>query len=254
MKIWSMNMFIFRKMILFSTLFFLSCSPSDSKAYRFAMDSSFRSLQSPTMASYAVGFFKDFLMNLSKNYQVSFERFNEDRSYLLKGLDEKKYDLILSDIYPLNFYTNKYAFSSLIIPTGPVLLLRKNREGSSLKDLENKVIAVQEVDLSQLDLTMYPKITIQLYASNLDAINDVIRQKVDGALIRYIPAISYVEDTFYESLKIVGEPLNDRGLRFMTLKEEDHFIQKIDRTFAKMKRQSSLQKLLTKWDMKVSAH
>lgn len=246
-----MNMSIFRKMILFITLFFLSCSPSNTRVCRFAMDNSLQSVESSMMVPYIIGFVKDFLMRYAKENHLAFERFNEDRAYLLKGLENQRYDLVLSELYPLNFYEKAYVFSSLIIPTGPILVVRGNRQESSLQDFKHGIIAVQESDLAQLDLRAYSQVSIKLYSSNLEALNDLMHQKVDGALIRYIPAVEYVEDTFYERLKIAGEPLNEQGLRFVALKDNYRLIRNLDHLFSKMRKQSNLQKLLMKWDLKV---
>ncbi|PIS00339.1 MAG: hypothetical protein COT84_07860 [Chlamydiae bacterium CG10_big_fil_rev_8_21_14_0_10_35_9] len=238
--------------IFLSLLFLLCCQSSQDKSHtRIGMDPGLPSMEFSPMLPYVTGFLKDFFLKVSATYHISFEQIYDSRQDLLTNLDQEKYEGILSSTYPLNFYLDKYAFSDVIIPFGPVLVAKSEGSIDSVHDLKNKIVAVQKSDMAKLDLSSYQCANIKIYTSILQSLNDVLNNKVDAAFVKYIPAISFVEDTFYQKLKIASAPLNDRGLRFITLKENSNLIDKFNATFQKMKKKSSLEKLLMKWGVRI---
>ena len=61
---------------------------------------------------------------------------------LLWGLDEKKYDGILSSLQPLVFNLKSYAFSHVFLFSGPVIVAPKDSEIQGTYSLRGKKIGV----------------------------------------------------------------------------------------------------------------
>ena len=66
----------------------------------------------------------ELLHEISRHEGINFERINRNWDNLTLGLEEKRYDAILSSIYPYVYELKKYHFSDLYLNTGPVLMTK----------------------------------------------------------------------------------------------------------------------------------
>ena len=95
-----------------------------------------------------------------------------------------------------------------------------------------------------------PQILSKNYESVPEALNELVIGEVDGVLVSNIPAISYVSDLYSKRLKIVTEPLDDEGLRLITLHDNNQELLKIfNRGLNRMKQSGQYEELLKKWKL-----
>jgi len=210
------------------------------------IDPNLDQIQSIEMKNNVMGFIQDLLKEITAKNKIGFHLINEDSRNLEKGLVEEKYQLIFSDLIPYNFNEEDYTFSKNIVQLAPYPVVRSGAKIKNLNDFKNKIIGIQENDLSKIDFKKYPNWNLRIYASELEALNDLANNKIDIALINYLSALSYVEDTFYNRLEMLNIPLNNQGYRFVSLKDkQSEIIQLINNN---IKKNSDL---IKKWNLKI---
>ena len=89
------------------------------------------------------------------------------------------------------------------------------------------------------------------YDSIPKALNDIVDGTVDGAIVDILSAVAYCQDLYQGKLKIVTDPLNNEGLRMLTLKDQAHdFLLHFNHGLEKLKTSGAYDKLLYKWNLK----
>ena len=169
---------------------------------------------------------------------------------LVQGLEEHQYQGIFSGINQYNFTENKYSFSSVLIKTGPVLVIAKNTNFKALADLSNKEVGILSDSDAVNVLSTYPDIIIRLYDSIPKLLNDVAQNNIEAAVIPALPASGYCSDLFQDSLRIATAPMTDSGLKLITLKQENkEMIEQFNQAIHKMEKDGTIDKLKAKWSL-----
>jgi ABC-type amino acid transport substrate-binding protein len=240
-----------RLYILLILLAFSCTKANIASQVRVGIDPNFPQIQSAELRSNVIGFLKDLLNEITTKHKINFHFVDESSKELEKGLLEDRSDIIFTNITPYNFNEKIYDFSKIIIPLGPYPVIRKNDKIGSLKDFKNKLVGVQEDDLGFLDLKNYSNWNLKIYSSELNALNDLVNGEIDIVLIRYLSALSYVEDTFYNQLELLNIPLNNQGYRFISLK--DQHLKIINLLNEKIGNFQKNDALIKKWNLKLKA-
>lgn len=243
-------MLILRFLFLLPLLFF-SCTTSEkSREWKVAIDPTWYPLNLGGREKNLTGFAIDLLKEVSIEKKLKLSLVREDWSNLLRNLDKKKYEAILSSLQPYIFYENRYDFSEPFLLIGPVLIMPRDSDVTSLEELSGKEIAILEGSADALVLEKYPGIIIRTYSSIPDALNAMIATRVDGAICGRLEATAYTQDLYAGKLKIVTPPLNDRGLRLVTLHEKGNIlIEAINSTVDILKKSGKYDELAKKWSL-----
>jgi len=78
----------------------------------------------------------------------------------------------------------------------------------------------------------------------------VIAGLYDGVLVNYIQATSYVRDLYFGKVKIATPPLNDAGIRLLTLNGDNvELVEVFNRGLDKLRSNGKLEKLFKKWEL-----
>ncbi len=231
-------------------LFSLSgCSKNSKKTYRIGVDPTFFPMDFMGKQAQIFAFSNELLQEIGKIEDVTFERVNRNWDNLIEGLTAKEYDGMLSSVRPFVFNKKKYSFSNLYLKNGPVLVVKKGSSFMSIKDMNGKTLGVIPGSDAAGIIDTYPKIDQVSYQSVSHILNDVQNERVDGALVSYIPAISYVED-IYSGLIIRAPPINDVGLRLLTLYDSDtELLEIFDRGLSKLMNSKKYEELAMKWSL-----
>ena len=169
---------------------------------------------------------------------------------LVQRLEEHQYQGIFSGINQYNFTENKYSFSSVLIKTGPVLVVAKNTNFKALADLNNKEVGILSDSDAVHILSAYPDIIIRLYDSIPKLLNDIAQKNIEAALIPALPAAGYCNDLFQDTLRIATAPMTDTGLKLITLKQENkELIEGFNRAIHTMEKDGTIDKLKAKWSL-----
>jgi ABC-type amino acid transport substrate-binding protein len=180
------------------------------------------------------GYTEEFLMEVAHENQMEIEKITVNWDALLDGLNQGKYDAVLTSLPPYEYNLAKYDFSKNYLDLGPVMLVPVGAERKELSQVEMAGILVN--DKAALILEKYPTIIIRSYNSIPDLLNALVRGEVNAVLLDRIPAVNYVSDLYAGKLMMVGKPLTDTGLHMIALKGKQHQLLKaVDRTSEKTK-------------------
>lgn len=237
--------------LLLCALLACSCSgKKSSSGYEIGIDPSWYPLQLAGQEKNILAFSVELLVEIAKkeNLQLSISNVNWDN--LNSGLAAKKYDAILSSMPPYSFYLKSYSFSDPYLMTGPVLVVRANSKIANTNELQGKETGVVKGSSGALFLQTAPGVILRNYDSIPAALVDLSDQQIDAALVEVIIAQDYVRNFYRGTLKIATPPLNEEGLRLITLHDQaPRLIKRFNKGLAQLKKSGEYDRLLQKWGL-----
>ena len=227
----------------------LGCGGGAQKTvYQIGVDPSWYPLLLDNKESSLTAFSTELLQEIAKLEEIGVTKVTVSRDHLMDGLKKGEYSGILFSMPPYNFNQQTYDFSDLYLKTGPVLVVSTSFDFTSFEHLSGKEIAVMPDSPGTLILEKYPGILIRNYDSIAKALSDVSSMQIDGAIVDVLPATSYCQDLYQGKLKIVTSPLNDSGLRLITLHNRaPGLIEAFNEGLDKLKSSNEYDGLLMKW-------
>jgi ABC-type amino acid transport substrate-binding protein len=231
---------------LFLLILLVSCGSSSKETLRIGVDPRWYPIDFGPQTSYVNGFTEDLLLEMARYTGIQFEKIGVSWDNLTEGLRKGQYEAILTSMEPYEYHKEKYDFSSSFLDLGPVLIVPKEADQTSLSHFKGDPVGV--VGNGALILEKYPQIIIRNFNSIPELLNAVAEGSIQGALLEKIPAINYVSDLYANELKIVGEPLNQAGLRLMAPKNR-HAVAAFNRGLEALKKKKSFETLLKKWNL-----
>lgn len=240
--------------IIVALVMMRSCSTRESlqeHLYRVARDSTWYPLQLLGRERYMQGFTTDLLIAIAKEEDFKLEILNVGPNQLIDNLDRQWYEGILTSLMPDVVNQNKYVFSDPFYLTGPVLIVLKDSNVDSLKDLQGRRLGVKAGSRSILTLSGNLDINLVTYANINMAIEELIRDRIDGVLMDSVIAETYIQNFYASKLKVVTSPLNKEGLRLVGLRNDygEHLVDMFNTGLQKMRDNGMYRELLKKWDL-----
>lgn len=201
-------------------------------------------------------FTNDLFNAVGQETKLRFAWLEAASSSLVDGLGSDLYDAILSSMQPNFLNQNKYLFSELIFQLGPVLIVRKDSTATSLADMQKKMIGIPNGfnfifnTIKKSGANAYNMFVIP-YANMNKALESLDRNQMDGIIMDVLPAYAYIEGFYSDKLKVVTPPLNDEGLRLVTLKDQEsqELINEFNQALETLKKNGTYDKLLSKWNL-----
>lgn len=197
-----------------------SCSKAGSidltKTFVIARDPSWYPLNLMGKNQNVLAFTNDILLTIAKDKGVRLELLSISANRLDLGLDSGDYDGIITSLMP-NPENNRYFnFSNTIFFIGPVLIVPKTSKITSLQQMTNKIVGIPSNLEITVDLNKFTAI-FKPYGNIKAAFTDLVKNHLDGIILPVMQAYNYIETFHKGSFKIVSTPLNDEGLRLVTL-------------------------------------
>jgi ABC-type amino acid transport substrate-binding protein len=223
-----------------------SCESSSRKTVRIGIDPQWSSFDFGSQVSYVNGFTEDLLLEMARYSGLQFEVIWTSWDTLLDGLKRKEYDAIFSSMPPYEYNKAKYDFSMTFLNLGPVLIVRIDSEKKDLSEMNTDMVGVLSNSSGSLILQSYSGIIVRNFSTIPQLLNSVSSGEVDAALLTQIPAVNFVQDLYANRLKIVGQPLDNSGLRLVSLKGSGHSFSK---TLEALKKKNTVEALLKKWNL-----
>lgn len=234
--------------ILLCSLCLTGCGKKESITHQIAVDPSWYPLYFQDKNNNVVGFSTELLRNISKEEFTTFSILYTNWDSLLEGLNNKQYGGILTSLYPYNFNQKNYSFSDLYLPTGPVLILPISSPYQELSDIQGKQVAAITGSSSVTLLETYPKIIISFCDSIGQVVNQLQSGQVVAALLPWPIAQSLMQGTFQKNFMLGSQPLNQEGLRLVTLKNYDpSLIKHFNKGLQKLQKSGLYTQLLIEW-------
>lgn len=235
--------------LLVLALFLHGCSCGNSAprgTLRIGVDTKWYPIDFGPQTSYVNGYTEDLLLEMARYSGVQFEVVSANWDTLMDGLRENKYDAVLSSMPPYEYNMAKYDFSSNYLDLGPVLIFANDAAQTDLSKMEGELVGIIANDPSILILQKHPTLIVRNYNSIPDLLNGVANGEVQVAILDRVPAINYVSDLYAGKLKIVGGPMNDKGLHLVSMKGRGKGFSK---TLESLRKKKTLDALLKKWGL-----
>lgn len=226
-----------------------SCS-SSNKVYKIGVDPSWFPLDVAGKEPYVLAFSHELLQKIGRLKQCEFQRIAFSWDDMLQAVDKGQCQGILSSLQPYVFNLEKYQFSEVFLSTGPVLVMRDNATKSEVDQLYEKEIAVLSQNDEQLLIQKYPDVLLRTYDSLPMALVDLSTGAIDGVLIDYLKALSYVTDMYAGQLKIASAPLNHEGLKLVTMQgQSKRLVHLFNAGLKELQNTGEYAALLKKWKL-----
>jgi len=240
-----------RIILLLLLLLTSSCSGKKSgSGYEIGIDPTWYPLQTPGQEKNILAFSVELLVEIAKREHLQLAIRSVNWNNLMQGLEEKKYDAILTSLPRYNFNLKAYSFSQPYLMTGPVLIVPRNSSIKNVKMLEGKEIGIVKGSSATLLLQSAPGVILRTYDSVPNALVDLQDQHIEAAAIDSIIAQDYIRNFYSQTLKIVPPPLDDEGLRLITLHNAaPKLINRFNKGLSTLKKNGEYEKLLQKWGL-----
>lgn len=198
-----------------------------------------------------VGFTNEMMGEISRRENMRFEFVGTNTNELLPALDRGDVDAIFSTLTSDVVNEDRYLFSDIFYPLGPVLVVRESSPVKSMEDLSGKIVGVQIGALQTYQIYEFPNLIIIPYNNILKAIEDLDKNAIDGVILDALHANAYVQSYYAGRLKIATPPLTERGWRIVARLNpaSSHLIESFNDGLKKMKEDGSYDKLIQKWDL-----
>ena len=233
----------------FIALISLSCSIMPHRSYCVGIDPSFYELDAPGQSVQIYLFLCDVLGEIGKSQYVSLHPTTVSWNQLYDTLDTGICNAIISPMNP-SVTTKNYAFSNVILPTGPVLVVQTQRPFQSLYEMKGQNLALQQLGAQLEYLLHFPEIDKQFYVEIGPTLEALTNNQYAGALIPQLFARQYVRNLYPDVLMITEEPFNNEGLRILTKSDQHAELPAIINTgLKKLHKSGTWHKLLAKWQL-----
>ncbi len=221
----------------------------DKRAFRIGVDPNWYPLDFDAQQQYVNGFMEELFIEIASYSGMNIERVETNWDSLLDGMNEKRYDAVLTSIPLYNFNIAKYEFSQNVLDLGPVLLTTVKSGVKGLDDLGNEMVGVVAGDSTEQLLQKHPEILMRSYASTMEMLDALEKSEVEAALLGQLQASAYVRDLYAGKLKVVGKPLSPKGIHLAVLKgSQERRLELFDQSLSHLKK-GRMKELLVKWQL-----
>lgn len=198
-----------------------------------------------------IGFSDDLLLEIASRHDLHLHLIHAAPGDLLETLDYGGADAILTSVTPTPTTNETYAFSDIYYPLGAVLLVESGSNIHSLADMEGKYLGVLRGSPVLFSIAKYPPLKVVPYDRQTKMLEDIINDKVDGALLNQLVAYNLVTGYYKGRLHIVTAPLNNDGLRLAAYhsSRNQEYIDTFNEGLKELHESGKYEELLKKWDL-----
>ncbi|NGX55872.1 MAG: ABC transporter arginine-binding protein 1 [Candidatus Anoxychlamydiales bacterium] len=236
-------------LILLLLLSSISCTKRKNISFSIGYNNEWENIVTNGQSANLNGFFQDLFIKIARDSNHNISLINTNNNDLLNGLKNHKYGSVLSNMQMYNFNLAKFDFSKNILDIGYVLIVEKDSSYKTIDDLFQKHIGYISDD-ALYDVLQKYEVFAEKYANIPNGFKDLEDNQIDAFLLPIIIARKYIEDNYYNTLKILKSPVSDEAIRIITLKNQNLKILKIiDFYIEKYKKNGELKKLIDKWSL-----
>lgn len=239
-----------RKKALALICLLLTCCSGSKDHVRIGVDPNFFPLELQGKESAVFAYINELLTAIGEKENLDIERINVSWDNVLFSIENKDCEAVLSSMQPYIFNRAKFDFSQKCLETGPVLIVPYNSKIRSIKDLKGSSVGVINELGAKYVIEAEPSIFVQTYSTFPEGLDNVGTGLYGGALVPYIPVVSYINNIYAGELRIASKPLLDEGLRFLMIKDaHPSLLKKIDRALFELEKSGKLHELAKKWQL-----
>lgn len=229
-------------------LLLFACSSKDD--VRIGVDPSFFPLELQGKEAAVFAFVNELLTAIGEKENLNIERVNVAWDNVIYSIESKECEAVISALQPYVYNKARFDFSSRFLETGPVLIVPYDSSVRSIKQLKNSTVGVINENGAKYVIESEPSIYVRTYSTFPEGLDNVASGQYGGALVPYIPVVSYIQNIYQNELRIASKPLLDEGLRFVTMKgAHPNLIKKFDRATKELQASGELKEMARKWDL-----
>lgn len=229
-------------------LLLLSCSSKDD--VRIGVDPSFFPLELQGKEAAVFAFINELLTAIGDQENLNVERVNVTWDNVLFSIESKECDAVISSLQPYIYNKARFDFSNRFLETGPVLIVPYDSPVHSINQLKNSTVGVINENGAKYVIESEPSIYVRNYSTFPEGLDNVASGQYGGALVPYIPVITFIENIYQNELRIASKPLLDEGLRFVSVKNaQTALLKKLNRAIKELESSGKLREMAKKWDL-----
>ena len=192
-----------------------------------------------------LGFSDDLMLEVAKRKNLRLHLTSESSEGLRSSLEENV-DGILSSISPDVTLKNRYLFSDPYYNLGVVLVVESNSPVKSFSELEGKDVGILRGSSALFNIPGHPNVRVVTYDSMIVMFDDVMKDKIDGALLDQLNAYNLTTGYYKGRLRIATPPLTQEGLRLVTTinPRDERLIQAFNEALAEIKAERHLRQAI----------
>lgn len=230
-------------------------SSSQKELYLIGRDPSWQPLELMGRDKNLFAFTNELFTAIGKESKMRFAWIDTSYNALYHGLDDGSYDAIIAAILPAKD-RDKYLSSDFFFRIGPVLVVRKTTDFTSLKQMQGKSIginvnspavvdAIRQSGLSSDDIIL---VSFNNHSKALEALS---KGQLDGVLMESLPAYALILGFFSDRLKVATAPLTHVGLTLVVLKTEEGrlLVDSFNAALSSLKSHGIYDELFMKWGL-----
>lgn len=247
---------IFSILFTLALLFFgvRACSAflnPETPVYTIAKDPNWYPLQLYNKENNVTAFSNDLIFAIATDLGLKIHLTTASQQNLFESLHDGNVDGVLSSITPDLIAKGSYLFSDPYYTFGSVIVVRSDSGITSLKDLQNKIIAVNRGSSVLFHLQVASSIIITPYDSPTYILNELMLNRIDAVIMDQFTAYAFLSEFFRNKLKVASLPITNEGLRLVTLKNKkgEELIKEFNEGLRLLKENGTYESLLKKWDL-----
>jgi polar amino acid transport system substrate-binding protein len=192
----------------------VSCAKKEATKITIASDATFPPMEMVDTNKNIVGFDIDLMNAAAKAGGFTVEFKNTAWDGIFAGLDNGKYDAVMSSVTITDERKKTMDFSTPYINAGQILTVRADETATTLADLKGKTVGAQIGTTGAFEIDKVKaasKITEKTYDEIGLAFEDLANGRIDGVVVDNPTAASYAlqNDKYKGKLKTVGTPFTE---------------------------------------------
>jgi len=222
---------------------------SKNKTYTVAVDSSWQPLQMIGREKNLLGFTTDLLRAISREASFRSRIVEVAPMIIREGLDEKRFDAMISPLTPSVVTEKFYSFSDPYYLFGPVLIVKSDSKITKPEDLDGKIIGITTKEANLF--VKYPSLLVVTYETITSAMEQLVKNQIDAVILEAVPAYVMTQGSYAGRLKVITSPLTDQGLRVVTINDPEHLIlvSRFNEGLTTLLEDGTYERLIKKWGL-----
>lgn len=212
--------FILMTVVVLAWGWFYFLSPKTAPVpliYRIAYDNTWFPLQLDGKEKNITGFSLDLVNAIADNQGIKVDLIQVESADILRGLDRRYFDGLLSPLSLRDALSDKYASSKSYYEIGPVLVVTTASPIKSVEDLGGKTIGLIASDELIPALHQHSTINFRFYEyrNKYKMFEDLVHNEIDGLVYKMIPAYELINNYYPNQLRVITPPLTKEGLHLI---------------------------------------
>lgn len=243
---------IFGCILVFFLLYFVKSCGIDHfmvTAYQIGQDNRWSTINLMGKEQNLTAFNNQLLSSIAKEENFKFSIRSSPSSDLINDLENGRLQGVLTTLQSSYLHDERLVFSAPYFLTGPVLIIPSSAPLQGWNEKGKKIVAIPYHSPILSILEQDPGIQIKIYPDILQALSDLSKRQIDGAIFPAIPSYTYVNAFYQSELKIATLPLTDEGVRLVVQKNEQgkELLDQFNKGLATIKENGAFTQLLDRW-------